>query len=123
MIAFKGSPIIFRYEEFESAEPALDHYLKVAKHFHSNNLYENSIAKKVDDLVLKLFAEERPKNDEGELCPRPFIAIPAPRFIGKTQLPFLMKHKALYFNIFETKTQDIYLNYKSLNDTIIKYAE
>ena len=94
------APVEFKYVEntFEDVGPKLDHYLKVAAAFKAN-LYNGSIASKIDDLIKNLNRCSRndTNDSDGDNGLMSFVAVAAPSLVGKTQLSFMLNHRSLYF--------------------------
>lgn len=122
----------FKYVEntFEDVGPKLDHYLKVAAAFKTN-LYNGSIASKIDDLIenLNRCSRNDTNDSDGDNCQMSFVAVAAPSLVGKTQLSFMLNHRSLYFPLSQVDSptpiipQSIYLNFESLNQFIFRCSE
>ena len=134
--------LVFNYEKVQNpkidTDGELENYITVGKYIRNDPGFSGSPLHEFEKIALD--AESYFENEENmkkyKVCElsifnRPFIALAAPSFEGKTQSAFVFKSvRPLYFiadsRIKTTdisEIQPIYLNYQSVSKTLIKFAE
>ena len=134
--------LVFNYEKVQNpkidTDGVLENYITVGKYIRNDPGFSGSPLHEFEKIALD--AESYFENEENmkkyKVCElsifnRPFIALAAPSFEGKTQSAFVFKSvRPLYFiadsRIKTTdisEIQPIYLNYQSVSKTLIKFAE